>query len=111
MKMDFYLKKNIIIEINKKCQLNIIDPPAPGTFLRSLLIESKHFKSIAKFSKYLNMCPQKMGAILSNKQKLNKDLCIRLGNYLDIEPKKIMMLQINYDLYSLTEKKKGQSLL
>jgi len=109
--MDFHLKKNIIIEINQKSHLNIIDPPEPGTFLRSLLIESKHFKSIAKFSKYLNMCPQKMGAILNNRQKINKDLCIGLGNYLDIEPQKIMMLQINYDLYSLTKKKKGQSLL
>lgn len=109
--MDFQIK-NIIIEINKKSVLNISNPPAPGTFLRSLLIdESKHFKSIAKFSKYLNMCPQKMGAILNNKQKINKDLCIGLGNYLDIEPQKIMMLQINYDLYLLTEKKRKQSLV
>jgi len=107
--MDIFLKE-IIIEIEEKSKFNIINPPIPGKFIRSLLIESKHFKSINKFSKYLNMCPQKIGAMLNNKQKLNKEFCIKLSNYLNIEPNKIMMLQINYDLYILSENNKGYNL-
>lgn len=102
------MKAKIIKELLKHSEFNIKNPKHPGEILRELFIDSNFFESITFCSISIDIFPQKLSKIMRKKQDIDKQTCIKIGNYFNICPSKIMMFYINYRLY-LINKERGNN--